>query len=527
MNIVIKKIVVLGGGSAGWMSACLLKKMFPEFHVCLIESAGIPTVGVGESTTGRIRNFLYMLGISDRDFIVNCDAIYKLAIKFTDFYELNDQGYFYPLGYPDLEGTKYGLKDWFHYKHEQPSEHRHNFIRSFFPSAALYEQGKFDINRNGAYDNYDPEINSSFHFDAVKFANFLSTYGKSIGVTHIIGTVKKVSAGEKGIENLILDDATSITGDLYIDCSGFSRSLISRFDEAKWKSYEHILPNNSAWVGPIPFSDKEKELVPYTSCTALSSGWAWNTPIWSRIGTGYTFCDRFISDEQALDEFKKFLKNDLHVKKENNLIEDLNFRKIKFKTGIYEQLFIKNTVAIGLSAGFLEPLEANGLFSIHEFLFKLCKVLQRGTVTQWDRDIFNAAAKKMHESFAHFIAMHYALTIRQDSPYWRFICDKMFVPNMPKLQPSLITEFQELQNRKMFQHDFDESAGMTYVATGMDYDILDAVSHTWIKNYYDIDFKKDLENSKRIIENKRNRWELQSRNSPSLYDFMTTNFYKK
>lgn len=525
MKLNVKKILVVGGGSAGWMSACLLKKMFPEINVTVLESPVISTVGVGESTTGRIRNFLHILGISDREFITKCDAVYKLSIKFTDFYDTDDRGYFYPFGYPHSVGTRYGIKDWFHYKHEHRETSQTDFVKSFFPSSFLYENGKFDLNSDNGFDNYDPEINSSFHFDAIKFSAFLSSYGTQIGIEHIVSTVKDVVVADRGIEKLIIDEDREVSADLYIDCSGFRRLLISKFSETTWKSYDHLLPNNRAWVCPTPYKNKEKELVPYTSCIALSSGWAWNTPVWSRIGTGYTFCNKFIDEIKALDEFKNFLKNRLHVSRDSTDIEDLKFRLIEFETGIYEKLFVKNVVAIGLSAGFLEPLEANGLFSVHEFLFKLCKVLQRGSITQWDRDIFNAATKKMHESFAHFIAMHYALTIRQDSDYWKFISNKSYVPDMTELKPSVITEFQELQDRKMFQHDLDVSAGMTYVATGMNYDILDNISHTWIKNYYKIDFEKELKNSKINIEKNKTKWAEKARASLSLYEFMHKHFY--
>jgi tryptophan halogenase len=524
----LKTIAILGGGSAGWMSAAILKKSFPNFKITLIESPNIPIIGVGESTLGRIRNFCSYLNLDEQDFMKSTDASYKISIRFDDFYEKNSGGYHYPLGYPWLEGTNEGVKDWMYKKVLHPETSNEDFVRCFFPSASIFEKNKFSFNEIGYYDNYNPTINSSFHFDAIKFSSFLKEkFCIPAGVIHKLGTVSNVTLADCGVESLILDNGEVITADLFIDCTGFQSLLIGKLD-VPFRSYERILPNNRAWACPMPYVDPEKEILPYTKCTAIENGWCWNTPLWSRLGTGYTYCDKFVSPEQALEEFKNYLCSDkMAVPRSREYVDSLKFRDIPFKTGVYERIFEKNVVAIGLSAGFLEPLEGNGLFSVHEFLFKLVKTLLRGTVTQWDRDVFNTAVANTHRNFSQFIALHYCLSIRNDTDYWKYITDLSYDPDMVKLRPSTSIGFNDLTHRKMFSETPDPMAGITYVSTGMNYHIFDLIGQKWHEGYDHIDHNKFLNPIFQKFEKNKEKWNKFSQKEMSLYQYLKKKVYKE
>ena len=187
--------------------------------------------------------------------------------------------------------------------------------------------------------------------------------------------------------------------------------------------YKRQLPNNKAWATRLPYKNKRKEMVSWTDCQAIQNGWVWKIPLWSRMGTGYTYSDKYINDEEALNEFKTHLKTTGLTEKD---IQQLSFRQLIMKVGVYKDLWVKNVVAIGLSAGFIEPLEGNGLFSVHEFIVNLIRTLNRGSVSQWDRDVFTSTCKSTFRTFAEFVALHYALSHRNDTPYWKDISSKSF-----------------------------------------------------------------------------------------------------
>ena len=361
------KILIVGGGSAGWMTAATLESQFPKWKISLIESKNISTVGVGESTIGKITNWMRLLKIDDRDFIKHVDGSYKLSIKFTDFYK-KGESFHYPFGNPPIEDRRAGINDWWFKKILYPKTPYSDYADCTYPLQMAYvNKNKFDFN----------EVERAYHFDATKFGLWLrDRYCKKI--KHIVEDVKTIQQNENGIKSI----NKKHKADLYIDCTGFKSLLLGETLKEPFESYSDLLPNDSAWATKIQYKNKEKQLVPYTNCTAIENGWVWNIPLWSRIGTGYVYSSKFVDDETALKQLKK------HLGKEN-----LEFKNIKMRVGIHNKLWVKNVVAIGLSAGFIEPLESNGLFSVHEFLVNLVTNLQREKITQWDRDVFNYQCK--------------------------------------------------------------------------------------------------------------------------------------
>ena len=382
------KICIVGGGSSGWMTASTLVKAFPEWDITLIESPKVATVGVGESTTQYFRSWVHFLGLKDEDWMPACDATYKISVRFHNFHKVGDAPWQYPFGRP----RQVVPPDVWWYGQSKRGWGNEKFAQDFFLGAYCAERNLLPVD----HEHFSIPRDTGFHFDAVKFANWLrDNYAVPRGVKHIQKHVSR---------SIILEDDY----DLFFDCTGF-KSLLN---DSEWVDYSEFLPNNRAWVTRLPYINKEQEMKPVTDCTALSSGWVWNVPTWERIGTGYNFCDKYISVEDALHEFASHLKVDTNEK----------FRLIEYKTGRKKEIWNGKVVSIGLSAGFIEPLESNGLLSTHTFLTQFCRVMAgKDHVTQFMRDTFNHNCHFAFDGFASFVALHYALTQRNDSPYWKAV----------------------------------------------------------------------------------------------------------
>ena len=344
------KIVIVGGGSTGWMAATTLKKAFPEKNISVIESKDVPTVGVGESTIGGIRTWAKYIGLSESTFFPETDASIKMSIKFTDFYKKDSGGFHYPFGKPLPISNENPFFEWHLKKYYYPETESQDFVKSLFPSSALFENNKFSLNQNGEFDNFNPDFDIAYHFDATKFGAWLkNNYCLPRGVTHIESTVVDIISDEGGISSLLLENGESISADLFIDCTGFKSILLAGALEEKFDSFSEMLPNNKAWATRIEYKDKEKELEGFTNCTALGNGWAWNIPLWSRLGTGYVYSDKFISPEEAKEEFKNYLTSDkMVVPRTREEVDSLEFKDITMRVGIHKRTFVKNVVAIDL-----------------------------------------------------------------------------------------------------------------------------------------------------------------------------------
>ena len=226
-----------------------------------------------------------------------------------------------------------------------------------------------------------------------------------------------------------------------------------------------MLPNDSAWATRLPYTNKKTEIVSYTNCTAIQNGWVWKVPLWSKIGTGYVYSSKFIDDDSALKQFKKYLG-----------VKNLHFKKIKSKVGIYKRIWVKNVCAIGLSAGFIEPLEGNGLFSVHEFLINLVRNLRRNKVSQFDKDNFNFYCREIFDNFAEFVALHYALSHRDDTPYWRSILNTQWSKTMLDRLPKLGIGIDSAVRNRTFGFQHSSMGGLHCIAAGMDWSPTDEIS---------------------------------------------------
>ena len=509
----VKSIIVLGGGSAGWMTASTLIKEYPDKEITVIESPNTPIVGVGESTIGGIKYWTTYLGIDDTEFFKYTDATYKLSIRFEDFYKKGDGGVHYPFG-QSIYNSDGGFNDWILKKHIYPETHRSDFATCFFPQMAL-------VNNNKLFDNEKNEIpfdfreNTAYHFDATKFGLFLKNkYCLPRGVKHIADDIKTVELNDDGIQSL----NNKYKADLYFDCTGFKSLLLGKSLREEFESYSDMLPNNSAWATRVPYNNKKEDINSYTNCTAIENGWVWQIPLWSRWGTGYVYSDKFVDDETALQEFKN------HLDKKGQDYSNAEFKKIKMRVGIHKRLWVKNVVGIGLAAGFIEPLESNGLFSVHEFIMRFIRNAQRDIITQWDRDNFTFQCKKFFRNFAEFVAMHYAMSNRDDTEYWRANANKVWDKNLPDLVPVLQDGFSRAAADRDFIHRFNDG-GLHCIAFGMEWYPTEATNVKYYQGLDDNEFKKQLINRVIALNNRKKEWNLIVQDKPSFYDYHKNRFY--
>jgi tryptophan halogenase len=492
------KIFIVGGGSAGWMTATTLLTAKPNWEINLIESKNISTVGVGESTLEYIINWCHYVGIDEEKFLKETDASYKLSIKFTDFYK-KGEAFHYPFGSPDLTDNFNGTNDWWFKKFLYPKTPNSDYADCIFPKQMAY------VNEN----KFDKECTKAYHFDATKFALWLKK-NKCQKVNHIVEDVVSIEQDENGIKSL----NNKHTADLFIDCTGFKSLLLGETLKEPFESYENLLPNNSAIATKLEYTDKEKQLETYTNCTAYNNGWIWNIPLWSRIGTGYVYSDKFVSDDDAIKEFKTYLGKD-----------DLEFKKIKMRIGIHKRLWVKNVIGIGLSAGFIEPLESNGLWTVHQFLMNLIRNIQREKISQWDKDNFTYMCKDDFQSFAEFVALHYALSQRTDTEYWKANFNKEWDNNLISLKKSFPSNLKLLSEDRKFNYIFSSLGGSHCIAAGMNWSPtdLDTLKYNLKNDFYNM--KLAWLNSIKKLNRKKEKGELNTFNKPSLYKYLKENIH--
>jgi hypothetical protein len=523
----INNIVIVGGGSAGWMTASILIKSFPNKNITVVESPNIPTVGVGESTYEGINYYLEYLGIDRNDFFKYTDATIKLAIQFKNFYkEDGHDDFIYPFGIANIDENFWGLQDWQIKKSCYPETPIQEYAESHFPAALLVKHNRLSDNHENL-PGFDQILSTALHFDAIKFALWLkNNYAMPKGVKNILQTVESAELNENGISYLVLDDGEKVFADLYIDCTGFQSLLMKKFLKEDFISYNDVLPNTNAWATQITYKNKNAELENVTRCTAIENGWCWNIPLWSRIGSGYVYSSKYVSHEDALKEFKNYLQKDLKIPRSKSEIDKMNFKNIDMRVGIYKNVWSKNVVAIGLSAGFIEPLESNGLFSVHEFLFELCSSLTREEITQWDKDVFNYAVRLQFDKFVEFIRLHYALSVRKKSKYWENNSKQSYDFFKILNNDPFANHLLETQRARTLSHLPPNLGGITWITSGMNYMVLDPVSVRLAEISDKINCKKDLKEMFLILDKKRKSWENFALECETTTDYLKRKYHE-
>lgn len=483
MTQLIKSICIVGGGSSGWMTAAAIAKTLPEIKLTLVESPTVPTIGVGESTIGHINQYLNLIGVTDNDWMAACNATYKTSIKFVDFRENpaeQPHSFHYPFGHMDLTDKPRGAMEWFLAKVDNPELPLSSFAEFYHDCVMMSDRNKLTRNENLKIRGFQFDFDTAYHMDAALFGNWLrDNICIPSGMTHLLDDVTNVVQNEDAtIKQIITKGGEHIHADLFIDCTGFRSLLLEQTLNEPFISFGDTLMNDRAVATIIPYIDKDREMENYTSCTAIDSGWVWNIPLWNRIGTGYVYSSKFATEEEAEAQFRKHLKSNRMIFADAERADAAEFRHIKIKHGVHERAWVKNVVGIGLANGFIEPLESTGLMLTHECITKLCSTLmmRNGYVNKYDIDLFNKAFQTQIIGFKDFISQHYALTMRNDTPYWKHITENIQFSSALSSVATLSGQnhadiaSSDLGFRLHTSRKFDHGmSGIIYIAAGMGY----------------------------------------------------------
>lgn len=472
----VESICIVGGGSSGWMSAALLSKTFPDIEVALIEPEDSNPIGVGESTLGHFNRFLARLNLHDEDWMRECQATYKTSIAFKNFRERNEERFQYPFGGFDMTEFKDGIMRFFELQcqygqEEYPPE---EFARFANHNTYLAEECRI-TDEEIPFSNYSFKNDTAYHFDAALFGQYLKTnIAIPNGVTHLLGDVENVVKRPDGsIESIMTTTGGVVSADLFVDCTGFKSLLLEQHMGVEFHSYNDLLFNDRALATQIPYTEgkREQQMETYTDCVAMDHGWVWNIPLWHRVGTGYVYSSKYTTDDDAEREFREYL----YFRYGPKIAEEAVMRPIKIKHGKHTKGWEKNVVGIGLSYGFLEPLESTGLMTTHENLIYLCDTLLRrnGIITKMDCDSYNYTVDQMIETMKNFVALHYSLSSREDNQYWSDCVNKMeFInpvdsPLSTILGQSGIESLMNSVENSFFNEE--KFAGFIYITAGQGY----------------------------------------------------------
>ena len=462
MNDDIKSIVIVGGGTAGWLSAGIIAAYLQKHHskkinITLLESSDIPTVGVGEGTWPTMRRTLKDMGIRETEFIKKCNVSFKQGAKFAKWVTgENDDYYYHPLELPTGMFENNLATSWLNINNAQPP-----FAQYVSAQQSICESGLAP--KQITTPEFSAIANYAYHLDAGLFATFLKNHCiDNLNVKHIVGTVVGVNNCTNGdIKSVSLNNKIEIAGDLFIDCSGFKSLLLGENLGVGFKSCKDVLFADSALAIHMPYKDDEP-ICSHTLSTAQTSGWIWDIGLQTRRGIGHVYSSKHISDEDA----KQQLFDYLNINKDQQ--SEYKVKKLSFEPGHREKFWHKNCVAVGLSAGFLEPLEASALL--------LVEISANFVAQQFpaNRHVMNITAQRFNRTFSYrweriidFLKLHYMLSKRTDSPFWQAHCHQNTIPQSLKDNLSLWEFHTPSDNHFDHSQEVFPAASYQYVMYGM------------------------------------------------------------
>ncbi len=462
----VNTVVIVGGGTAGWLTAGLLAaehRVQPEseFRIVLIESPDVGPIGVGEGTWPTMRLSLEKMGLSETDFMRQCDASFKQGTRFNGWLEGGDEYYYHPFtppqGFNEIRLAQY----WWPYRN------RLSFADAV--SAQGHASERALAPKQIGTPEFASVLNYAYHLDAGKFSQFLEAHCTTeLGVTHIRDNVTAINTMESGdITSLSTESGRTVEGDLFVDCTGFAALLIGRHLGVSFVPRTDYLFNDRAYAVQVPRHDPAEPIASVTLSTAQRAGWIWDIALPSRRGVGYTYSSAHTTDEQAEKDLRRYVSDAGGAR----FAESCDIRQIEFRPGHREKLWHGNCVAIGLSGGFVEPLEASALVMIELSAKMLAEQLPA------DRDMMDIVARRFNDKFLYhwdriieFLKLHYVLSRRGDSEYWRDNRKSESVP--ARLQESLkLWRYQSPWRDDLPQ--FDElfsAASYQYVLYGMGFE---------------------------------------------------------
>jgi len=424
----VNRVVIVGGGTAGWMAAAALGKLMGRnLDISLIESDQIGTVGVGEATIPLLSAFHQLLGIDERDFMRQAQVTFKLGIQFENWGAIGDK-YLHGFG---IVGQDCWACPFHHFWVKSVKLGNKAPLTEYLLHRHAANAGRFELDRKNG-------LAYAYHFDATLYAKYLRRFSEQHGVTRIEGRIVDVATSREngGIESLTLESGRKIEGDLYLDCSGFRALLIEQALHSGYADWTHWLPCDRAIavqtrsVGPPR---------PYTRSIAREAGWQWQIPLQHRVGNGLVYCSQYLSDDDA----RKLLLD--HVDGES-ISEP---RLIRFRTGRRLKQWNRNCVSLGLASGFLEPLESTSLYLVQSGIVRLMHFFPTRGIDQLEIDEYNRKSRLEFEYIRDFIIMHYHVTQRDDSPFWNH-CRTMDIPDSLSHRLELYK-----RNGRIFREDFE------------------------------------------------------------------------
>jgi len=413
----LKTIVIVGGGTAGWMTATALSTLLKgRYTIQLVESDEIGIVGVGEATIPMIRIFNRVAGVDENEFLRASKGTFKLGIEFVNWGRLGDR---YMHGFGKIGQDLWTVRfDQYWQKMSRMGKAADLAAYSITRSASL--ANKFMPPRTDIANSPLNDIAYAYHFDASLYAGYLRTLAQSRGVQRIEGKIVRVSLRENDghVAAVVLESGQRVEGDLFIDCSGFRGLLIEQTLKTGYEEWSHWLPCDRALAVPC---ESVPKLTPYTRATAHRAGWQWRIPLQHRTGNGHVYCSRHVSDDEAAATLLANL--------DGKPLADP--RPIKFVTGRRKKAWNRNVVAVGLSSGFLEPLESTSIHMIQSSIQRLVDYFPDQGFSQTDIDEYNRQAQQEYERIRDFIILHYHLNQRTDSAFWKE-CAAMSIPDTLK-----------------------------------------------------------------------------------------------
>ncbi len=435
----IKNIVIVGGGSAGWMTAAMLsKQLSSNINITLVESDEISTVGVGEATIPPIRAFNAKLEIDEAEFVSYCNGSFKLGISFENWGRKKDQ-YFHPFG---RYAVDFDYIPFPYFWNKQRVAGNKRPLQDYSSAWQLAKHDKFSIpstDKESLFSCFD----YAYHFDAGLYASFLQNYANNRGVNRQEGTIVNVDTHKENgfIKSVTLASGKEIAGDLFIDCSGGRALLLGDTLGVKFIDWsEHLLCDRAVAVQ----TSHIKPISPYTRSIAGDFGWQWRIPLQTRMGNGLVYSSEFMSEQTAIEE--------LITNVDGKVLTEP--KPIKFKVGRRENFWSKNCVAIGLSAGFLEPLESTSLHLIQSAIMRLVDLFPNKNCDEVNTNLFNKQTINEYEHTRDFIILHYKATKRDDSEFWQY-CQHMTVPDSLQNQIDLFSTHGHLDisHKDLFKHE--------------------------------------------------------------------------